>query len=274
MSNLTKWTTLLTIAAAAGCASVPSGMVKADFAGIVPQGIAGDLLEDSHVDELLARLDSLMNTPETQADLRRRTSRYLQGFRWWVGRGRVTPGQSGRITAYLAGAKTEHADAADIIDRQRHLFEILTPGQVAQNIVGTDIDRVEFELADYRGSIVVLVFSGDWCGPCRSEYPYQRSMLDLYKGEEVVLLGINSDTSRRTVREAKEREGLHYRTWWDGGTNGPISRAWNVRTWPSTFILDEEGVIRFTGKRKNGIILAVDQLLEETRAEDGKRDSG
>ncbi len=141
---------------------------------------------------------------------------------------------------------------------------------MARNIVGTDTEGVDFELYEYRGNIVVLIFTGDWCGPCRGEYPYQRSMLDLYKDQNVVLLGANSDSRLRTVRAAKEREGLSYRTWWDGGTDGPIATAWDVRTWPSTFILDAEGVIRFVDKRENEMILAVDRLLEEEKAGTGR----
>ena len=249
---------------------MPVGTATAEFAGIVPRDLDGEILEDSQVDQLLARLDSLLSVPEAKRNLRRQASRHLRGFRWWLEKGRVTAEQSRRISTYLADAGTEHEEAAEVIDRQRQLFEILTPGQVARNIAGTDTEGVEFELYEYRGNIVVLIFSGDWCGPCRGEYPYQRSMLDLYEDDNVVLLGVNSDSRLRTVREAKQREGLSYRTWWDGGTDGPIATAWDVRSWPSTFILDAEGVIRFVDKRENEMILAVDRLLEEARAGSGR----
>lgn len=249
---------------------MPAGTATAEFAGIVPKNLDGEILEDSQVEQLLGRLDSLLNGPETKRGVRRRASRHLQGFRWWLGKGRVTTEQSRRISTFLAEAKTEHEEAAEVIDRQRQLFEILTPGHVARNIVGTDTEGVDFELNDYRGNIVVLIFSGDWCGPCRGEYPYQRSMLDLYEEQEVVLLGVNSDSRLRTVLEAKEREGLSYRTWWDGGTDGPIATAWDVQSWPSTFILDAEGVLRFVDRRGNAMILAVDRLLEEEKAGDGR----
>lgn len=264
------WIALLTLAPAAGCATMPVGTATAEFAGVVPKDLDGEILEDSQVGRLLARLDSLLNVPEARRNLRRRASRLLRGFRWWLEKGRVTAEQSRRISTYLAEAGAEHEEAAEVIDRQRQLFEMLTPGQVARNIVGTDTEGVDFELHEYRGNIVVLIFTGDWCGPCRGEYPYQRSMLDLYKDKDVVLLGVNSDSRLRTVRAAKEREGLSYRTWWDGGTDGPIATAWDVRAWPSTFILDAEGVIRFVDKRENEMILAVDRLLEEEQAGTGR----
>ena len=74
---------------------------------------------------------------------------------------------------------------------------------VARNIVGTDTEGVEFELEDYRDSIVVLVFSGEWCGPYRAEYPYQEKLMETYKDEPLVVLGGNSDRELETIREAK-----------------------------------------------------------------------
>ena len=145
-------------------------------------------------------------------------------------------------------------------DLPKHPPESLQPGRVAPNIVGRDTDGVEFELEDYRGNIVVLIFSGEWCGPCREEYPYQRQMLERYRDRNVVLLGVNSDTELETIQKAKEREGLHFRTWWDESPWGPINQAW-VRAWPAVFILDEDGVIRHVDKQKEEMIEAVDELL-------------
>ena len=47
---------------------------------------------------------------------------------------------------------------------ERGLFELenLQNGMPAPEIVGPDIDGVEFKLSDYRGKVVVLDFWGDW----------------------------------------------------------------------------------------------------------------
>ena len=271
-STPARWLTLLSVTFAAACGAGSREIAHEDFRGAVAEHPEGALFEDAQVDRLLATLDSVVTLPETAKSFRRQGARYLQGFRWALGKGRVTAEQNRRVSAYLEGLKADHPRHGEMIDKQRRLL-ILNPGQVAQNIVGTDTDGVRFTLEDYRGNIVVLIFSGEWCGPCRGEYPYQRKMLEQYKGQNVVLLGVNSDDELETIREAKEREKLHYRTWWDGDTNGPISTAWDVRAWPSTFILDEEGVIRFVGRRGDGMIEAVDQLLEETRAGGSTSDS-
>ena len=264
-AGLARWFTLLSIALATACGAGRREVAHEDFRGIVAEHPEGTIFQDAQVDQLLTTLDSVLALPETVKSFRRQGQRYLQGFRWALGKGLVTAEQSQRISEHLEGLKADHPRHASMIDDQRRLLT-LTPGQVAQNIVGTDTDGVRFTLNDYRGNIVVLIFSGEWCGPCRSEYPYQRKMLEQYRGQNVVLLGVNSDDELETIREAKEREKLHYRTWWDGDTDGPISTAWDVGKWPSTFILDEEGVIRFLDRRMDGMIEAVDQLLEETRA--------
>ena len=47
--------------------------------------------------------------------------------------------------------------AAPKFERER-----LQVGMVAPDIVGKDLDGVEFKLSDYRGKVVVLDFWGDW----------------------------------------------------------------------------------------------------------------
>jgi len=43
-----------------------------------------------------------------------------------------------------------------------HGPDALEIGQVAPDIVGRDVDGVEFKLSDYRGKVVVVDFWGDW----------------------------------------------------------------------------------------------------------------
>ena len=47
------------------------------------------------------------------------------------------------------------------------------------------------------------------------------------------------------------------------GTGGPISTRWNVSGWPTIYVLDHEGRIRFRGVRGEAMDRAVDQLLAE-----------
>jgi hypothetical protein len=64
-------------------------------------------------------------------------------------------------------------------------------------------------------------------------------------GKPFALLGVNSDGDRQKLKEAIKEEGITWRSWWDGGgTSGPIATQWNIRNWPTMYLLDAKGVIR------------------------------
>ena len=94
-------------------------------------------------------------------------------------------------------------------------------------------------------------------------YPHERSLVKKMENKPFALLGINSDPKDR-LREVLKKENITWRSWWDGGdTNGPIARAWNVSGWPSIYVLDHKGVIRFKNVRGEAMDKAVEQLVEE-----------
>ena len=94
-------------------------------------------------------------------------------------------------------------------------------------------------------------------------YPHERSLVKRLEGKPFALLGVNSDTKDR-VRQAMKKENITWRSWWDGGnTEGPIAKAWNVSGWPTIYILDAKGVIRYKNVREKKMDEAVDTLLKE-----------
>ena len=243
----------------------------------------GEPFSDAQVDELLGTLEAILDLPEIARDIEGEGATELGRFAGRMQRGQVNEDQAARIDAFLDELEAEHPRAAESLARHRFRIENLTPGRVAPNIVGTDTEGVEFALEDYRGKVVALIFSGQWCGPCRGEYPYQRAMLDIFDEDEVALLGVNSDARLETIQQAKEDEALDYRTWWDGhsqpdadmvAAEGPIATEWGVRGWPTIYVIDDEGVIRFVNKRGGALIDAVDRLLRDQRMREYQERTG
>jgi len=60
--------------------------------------------------------------------------------------------------------------------------------------------------------------------------------------------------------------GMTWRSWWDGKNPGPISGRWGVLSWPTVYILDPKGVIRYTNVRFETMDQAVDHLIREAEA--------
>lgn len=188
---------------------------------------------------------------------------------WDVARGLQTgvlsPAQEMRVDNALVLAAKKTSSSAALAGRIRHLVDTLTVGKTAPEIAGRDLDGTEFRLSDYRGKVVALIFSGDWCGICRTQYPYERLLLDVYKNWPFAILGVDSDGDREATRKAMVDRGLPYRTWWDGylpdNTAGPIATNWEVTGWPTVYVIDANGVIRFVDLRQEDLLKGVRDLL-------------
>jgi hypothetical protein len=76
-------------------------------------------------------------------------------------------------------------------------------------------------------------------------YPHERSLVKRLADKPFALLGINSDRDREALKKVLQEEQITWPSWWNGGsTSGEISTTWNVRGWPTLYILDAKGVIR------------------------------
>jgi hypothetical protein len=97
-------------------------------------------------------------------------------------------------------------------------------------------------------------------------YPHERSLVKRLEGQPFALLGINSDRDREALKKVMKKQGITWRSFWNGGgTGGPISSAWNVRGWPTIYVLDHKGVIRYKNVRGERMDEAVDTLLAEMK---------
>src|SRR2546425_11974399 len=96
-------------------------------------------------------------------------------------------------------------------------------------------------------------------------YPHERSLVKRLEGKPFTILGVNSDP-KASLKQVLKKENMTWRSWWDGGPpGGPIAKAWNVRGWPTIYVLDHKGVIRFKDVRDEAMGEAVDQLLKEMK---------
>ena len=137
----------------------------------------------------------------------------------------------------------------------------LAVGQRAPEIEGRDHEGKPFKLSDYRGKIVVLMFSTSTCAPCRAMYPFLRDMIGRHKGRPLAFVSIYADPDVEYLRKAAESGEITWRSWCDGGAEGPISKRWNVSDYPTIYIIDGSGVIRHKPSMNVGLEAAVDRLL-------------
>ena len=100
-------------------------------------------------------------------------------------------------------------------------------------------------------------------------YPHERSLVKKLKDKPFALLGVNSDEDLKALKPRLKEERITWRSFWNGpkGTRGPISAEWNVRGWPTIYIVDHKGVIRAKNKRGEKMEEVVMELLAEVSDE-------
>lgn len=79
-------------------------------------------------------------------------------------------------------------------------------------------------------------------------YPHERSLVKQLANQPFALIGVNSDGDLDEIREIVKEKNITWRSFQnEAGSEGTISDVWGIKGWPTIFILDENGVIRWKG---------------------------
>lgn len=173
----------------------------------------------------------------------------------------LTDNQTGTDTdGAVSSLATQLGSIEDLAD-ETVAVEGLALGNRAPDFTITTIEGEEVALSDLRGQIVLLNFWGTWCGPCRREMPDFQQVYEEYSDEgfTILALAVQGDTEADVV-EFQDEFGLTFPLAVDEGD--VINDQYNVLSQPSTFILDEDGVIVF---RNFGLV--VESQLSEILVE-------
>ena len=141
-------------------------------------------------------------------------------------------------------------------------------GKQALDFQVTDLKGETLSLEQYRGQVVLLDFWATWCGPCIAEIPNVKRTYEKYKDQKFQIIGISLDRSITPLEEYIEKEKLGWLHHWDN--IGKVANLYKVRSIPSTFLIDGEGVIRKTNLRGHTLEHVVADLVKENLAKPAK----
>ncbi|WP_214778881.1 TlpA disulfide reductase family protein [Exiguobacterium sp. s22] len=118
----------------------------------------------------------------------------------------------------------------------------LNIGQIPPSFALQRTDGSTFDLASLRGQRVVVNFWASWCPPCRAEMPDMANFAK--KRDDVTIVAVNTTTSERDPDNAVS----FVEPYEDAFTvvydrDGQVGDAYRIQAMPTTYVLDESGVI-------------------------------
>jgi peroxiredoxin len=232
---------------------------------------------DAELTTLVATLDRLVGADPSPDAWQQRGPDILWQFARRLQSGRLTSAQEAIVLAHLDRLASRHPTGDEVVRGARRMVTELMVGKKAPEIVGTDLEGRPLKLSDHRNKVVVLAFSAEWCGICKTQIPYERFLVEQYVGWPFALLGVQIGSSPAIAKQAQAAARLSFRAWWDapaaGGSDGPIGNSWNVLGWPATYVIDGEGTIQFVDLRDEDLLKAVRQLLDAQATRDAANPS-
>jgi cytochrome c biogenesis protein CcmG, thiol:disulfide interchange protein DsbE len=114
-------------------------------------------------------------------------------------------------------------------------------GSAAPDFSLVDLDGNPVNLAELRGSPVIVNFWASWCGPCVEEFPLLREAVERNVDDGLVVLGIVYQDRSEAARAFMERNGGSWQALMDPDER--VATAYKIFAPPETYFIGRDGRI-------------------------------
>ena len=95
------------------------------------------------------------------------------------------------------------------------------------------------------------------------EIPHEKALVQRFPTSKFALLGINTDDNPKDFREKCQEHGVTWDNIYCGSPKKGVVAEWGVRGFPTTYLLDSQGIIRYKNLRGEDLDQKIEELLAE-----------
>jgi len=158
----------------------------------------------------------------------------------------------------------ESTEGTPVDAAERYLFELrnLLPGMEAPDFETEDLSGKRVRLSQQRGKVTLLVFWATWCEYCADLRPQQLELHKQYAAQPFAMVDVSGDDDVESVKEHLANHPAPWTHWFNGPEAGVLDE-WNVQAFPTVYLIDAAGVIRYRNLQGEELKKAVALLVKE-----------
>ncbi|HEX8017677.1 MAG TPA: TlpA disulfide reductase family protein [Flavobacterium sp.] len=163
---------------------------------------------------------------------------------WWgplfmmISYSYFTPDQKPEFEQFSEAAKKSYY--GQLVDKEVNPKSLI--GTSVSNFALNDKDGKPLSVKEIvAGKKYILIdFWASWCGPCRKEIPNLKAAYSEYASKGFEILSISIDSDQKAWLKALGQENMQWPNLYD---DDKVSKAFNVKAIPATYLVDSKGVI-------------------------------
>ena len=158
-----------------------------------------------------------------------------------------------RLTGNAAGERdvVDHPQDLDSSDQlpgtsaAKRGLQLYQGGLAPRPFILDSLEGASYALKDFRGQVVLLNFWATWCPPCVHEMPSMQALENQFAEDDFRIVAINMAEEPDVIRKFLQKMKVDFMILLD--SDGQVLRDWKVFAFPTSYLLDREGQIRYAG---------------------------
>ncbi|MEG0517729.1 MAG: TlpA disulfide reductase family protein [Bacteroidales bacterium] len=118
----------------------------------------------------------------------------------------------------------------------------LKAGEACPDFTYQDVNGKSYSLADFAGKYIYLDMWATWCGPCKKEIPFIKTLEEKMHGKNIVFVSLSVDKEKEKWVEFLKNNKMTGIQLHNGGDRG-LSDAFDVRFIPRFILIGPDGKV-------------------------------